>query len=61
MGPWQLTIMGVGVLLLIGAIFNINFLIDRQGEPSMGFLSLFGDRGYRIIVGMIVFGTISLF
>lgn len=42
---WQLSLAGLGAILLLGAVFNINFIIDRQGEQSFGFLSLFGDKG----------------
>lgn len=62
---WQLTLIGLGGLMLIGAIFNINFIIDRQGSNPTGFLSIFGEKGYRIMIGiisvlLIAYGALSL-
>lgn len=60
---WQFTLIGLGSILLIGAIFNINFIIDRQGQPHG--TSFLGDKAYRFLFGfgglvLVAYGVMSL-
>lgn len=57
---WQLTIIGAGLLFLLGAIFNWKWTWDPNGHKPMGFNAWiyrnFGEKGARINTGFI--GTI---
>lgn len=53
---WQFTIIGVGALFLLGAIFRWKWVCDPQGEDGLGFRAFvyrnFGEKGYRILQGI---------
>lgn len=61
---WQLSLIGIGIVVILGAVFNVQFILDRQGgSHSLAYLS---DTAYRVIFGiigiiLISYGTISLF
>lgn len=52
---WQLFLIAVGALFLLGAIFRWKWVCDPQGELSHGFRAFvyrnFGEKGYRILQG----------
>lgn len=53
---WQLSLVGVGMLLLFGAIFNWKWTWDPNGHRTFGFNAWvyrnFGEKGARISSGM---------
>ncbi|MGF6907912.1 Imm17 family immunity protein [Fusobacterium sp. PH5-44] len=54
---WYLVIGGCGLLLLLGAIFKWGWVLQTQGDRSMGFMQFvsrnFGETGYRIVMGIL--------
>lgn len=54
---WQLSIIGVGLLFLLGGIFNWKWTWDPNGHKTMGFNAwvyrTFGEKGARINTGII--------
>lgn len=52
---WQLFLMLLGLLLLMGAIFRWKWVCDPQGERTTGFNAFvyrtFGEKGYRVLMG----------
>lgn len=51
---WQLVLIGGGALFLLGAIFHWKWLCDPQGgsEFMISIYRTFGEKGYRIAVGI---------
>lgn len=53
---WQLFLIVVGVLFLLGAIFRWKWVCDPQGENACGFRASvyrhFGEKGYRVLQGL---------
>lgn len=53
---WQLFLIVVGALFLLGAIFRWKWICDPQGDNTQGFLAfvyrIFGEKGYRVITGI---------
>lgn len=54
---WQLSILGVGLLFLLGGIFNWKWTWDPNGHRPMGFNAwvyrTFGEKGARINTAVI--------
>ena len=59
---WQLFLIAVGALFLLGAIFKWKWVCDPQGENVLGFRAFvyrnFGEKGYRVITGLSGMGII---
>lgn len=53
---WQLFLIVVGALFLLGAIFRWKWICDPQGNNPQGFPAFvyrnFGEKGYRVITGI---------
>ena len=53
---WQFTIIGIGALFLLGAIFRWKWVCDPQGDNVQGFRAsvyrAFGENGYRVATGI---------
>ena len=53
---WQLFMIAVGALFLLGALFRWNWVCDPQGDNVLGFRAFvyrnFGETGYRIVTGL---------
>lgn len=53
---WQLFLIVVGALFLLGAIFGWKWVCDPQGENVCGFRASvyrnFGEKGYRVLQGL---------
>lgn len=53
---WQLFIICVGALFLVGAIFRWKWVCDPQGINTMGFQAFvyrtFGEKGYRVLTAL---------
>lgn len=53
---WQIFIMTVGALFLLGAVFRWKWVCDPQGDNVLGFRAFvyrcFGEKGYRVITGI---------
>lgn len=53
---WQLFIMFVGLLFLLGAVFRWKWICDPNGERINSFNAFvyraFGEKGYRVLMGV---------
>ena len=53
---WQLFIVVVGALFLLGAVFRWKWVCDPQGDNVQGFRAAvyrtFGEKGYRVVTGI---------
>lgn len=54
---WYLLVTGMGLLIVLGAIFDWKWVLESRGGRPFGFLHWvldnFGPKGYRIVVGVI--------
>jgi hypothetical protein len=54
---WFIIVGGIGVLLILGAVFNWKWAVQHEGDRPLGFMSfiynLFGASGYRIATGIL--------
>lgn len=54
---WQISLVGVGMLFLLGTIFNWKWTWDPNGHQPLGFNAWvyrnFGEKGARINTGVI--------
>jgi ABC-type multidrug transport system permease subunit len=53
---WYVLVGGIGILLILGAVFKWKWAMQREGDRPLGFMSwiytLFGETGYRIAIGV---------
>jgi hypothetical protein len=54
---WYMLVGGIGVLLVLGAIFNWKWAVQHEGDRPYGCMfwifNLFGAKGYRIAIGAV--------
>jgi hypothetical protein len=54
---WYVIVGGIGVLLILGAVFKWKWALQHEGDrpfvPLFWVFELFGAKGYRIAIGII--------
>ena len=54
---WQMFVIAVGLLFLLGAVFNWKWLCNPHGSNPLGFLAFvyrhFGEKAHRVAVGIV--------
>lgn len=54
---WYVIVGGIGILLVLGSVFNWKWAMQHEGDRPLGFMSwiynLFGAVGYRIAIGVV--------
>lgn len=54
---WYVIVGGIGILLILGAVFNWKWAVQHEGDRPLGFMSwihsTFGATGYRVAIGVV--------